>query len=193
MAKYVIPKGWHYNTNVAQRFLFLTNNVSPYIVEFHDSAWYSEDAIPGTKDDNDLNKLHGLQYMNAHLNSASIVWKPDFQNVGVINCYAYGYHKGQRYFGPKLGSVETGDRVRTMVKCLGKDQGYYFYFEGKHIIWDRDYAFGKIRRYPHFGGDPKAPHKVIIEMDKWKDPYEPTLGLVEKVKFTKNFNKNWVL
>ena len=93
MSNYKIKKGNHYHSNLQERMLFFTNKKSRFDVTFGDMCWYRRESIPGTADDGDKNKLHGLRFINDHKNSAAFVWRPNFDNTGFIDIFLFFFRR----------------------------------------------------------------------------------------------------
>lgn len=171
MSTYTIKKGKHYHSNILQHMMFLPRkfNESTYQLTFDPSCWYAEEDIPGTKDDADKNKLHGVRYWDDHVNSGAFVWRPNFDKPGYIDIFLYGYENQKRYNPRKpIATIQTGKYIVTGVK-IGTYKGqkaYYFNVNGIVWCWIHENPKAWFRRQPYFGGDPVAPWDMFVRMEK---------------------------
>lgn len=130
--------------------------------------------LPGTYDDEDVNKLFGIGYpWGAHRQSVRFGWHYN-QGTGKIRLSAYCYVKGKR----KIKAI-CDVPFFTWVRCsitVFKDE-YYLTVADAHNTWFKHgdahipATHKKIFCYRlglFFGGNKKAPHKMIIEMKKRK-------------------------
>lgn len=109
----------------------------------------------------DLNKLYGFTDVNSeiHDNSARIAWRWNGVNY---EYFAYVYSDRKRVF-KYLGNSESYER--HFFKIIAKDNYYTFVMDGVITIMDRSCKIEKglrFRCFPYFGGNDKAPVKMMV-------------------------------
>ena len=134
-------------------------------VNFTDSCWYEKE----NGDSEDLNKLFGFgTSLNHHKNSVRFAWKPDFENKGVIEIYAYQYNGGERQF-KHVTDVPVNKNILYTISLDGLTSEFNIYNPddeyGIHSV-EMKYPLSNInvgfKLFPYFGGDNKSPQTMRI-------------------------------
>lgn len=140
-------------------------------VVFNETAAYD---LPGTEDDDDVNKLFGFGYINGghHQDSARFGWNYN-NSTGRIRLFAYCYTNGTRVIH-QLGEVLPHKKVRLVVQDI---PGKYYSFS-VHDGYNNWHQLGAVR-IPHthskkwkyklgcfFGGNNPAPHTIKIKITR---------------------------
>lgn len=150
----------HKNTHAPLRFprLLIKPKLLAYRVGFTESCRYDIG-----KDQGDINKLFGVGYFPSHHdNSVRIGWNYDIGS-GKINIFAYWYVEGTRGW-QYLRSVEIGEQHYFKIYIDGNM--HRLDVAGRTYYIDVNATKVSYLLRPYFGGNRKAPHTVIIDMEK---------------------------
>jgi len=114
------------------------------------------------QDGADINKLYGFTDCNSliHQNSARFGWRVVQDQK--IEIFSYSYSNGKVDYH-SMGFTEP-NKV-DHYEIWAKYDSYYFNFNGAEYESDRskDCVHGlRVRLYPYFGGNAKAPHRMEI-------------------------------
>ncbi|MBA2403377.1 MAG: hypothetical protein H0V66_01290 [Bdellovibrionales bacterium] len=131
-------------------------------VVFDSSAIYSTN---NPDNQGDINKLFGFADCNSHhhTNSARFGWR--WFN-GQLEIHAYNYVKKVRQY--QLLEVIQLNRPYAMSISATNDK-YTFRIDDRQYNMPRGCSAAvtfKYLLYPYFGGDEKAPHDIVIELNK---------------------------
>lgn len=155
----------------------------PPIWGLHTKKWMERDVVfdetaaynlPGTQDDNDVNKLFGFGYVNGghHEDSARFGWNYS-EEINRIILFAYCYVNGQRII-QSICSVSPHKKVRLLIS-ISNDHKYFFsvhdgYENFRAIgILQVPFTHNKEWKYKlgcYFGGNNPAPHDITIKISK---------------------------
>ena len=156
---YVIKKGRHYaQLNINRLRIFSFRKSIEYRVMFDETSLYDTELYG-----DHINKLCGMTDVNSlvHSNSIRFGWRPNNRNLQ-IDLYAYWYDNGDRNF-IFIDSVELHE-THYLKLSIEKEQ-YRFQVENQILVIKRSKRgqFGlKMRLFPYFGGQPKAPRDIKI-------------------------------
>lgn len=140
------------------------------IVVFNESARYD---LPGTEDDEDVNKLFGFGYINGghHRDSARFGWYYDGYNGMVVVC-AYCYVNGARII-KELCPVSLDKEHLLSIDVIGRTYSFtVFNAHNLYLVYGgRDIDFTHKKEWSYklgcfFGGNNPAPHEITIKMNK---------------------------
>lgn len=140
------------------------------IVVFNESARYD---LPGTEDDEDVNKLFGFGYFKGwhHADSARFGWYYDSLSGMVVLC-AYAYVNGERKIKELCGAT-IGKEYLCSIDIIGDT--YTFTVFNPHNLYlvygGCDIEFRHEKKWSYrmgcfFGGDNPAPHEITIKIKK---------------------------
>jgi hypothetical protein len=164
-----ILKNWHYAIN---QLPFLPVYVKKHktvtrIYQFTDSCRYSIDE-PSC-----VNKLFGWSIGMHHTNSVRVGWSYDNQTE-MIQLWSY-YYIGGKLEKKKLCQVNIDEDVKisiasSVVYLHGKNTICYDIFINDRVL-DMKITDEKIKSFgytleTYFGGESKAPHKILIKFKK---------------------------
>lgn len=157
--KITIKKGKHTHSNV----LFRMMNTISFGKSFAKKVTFDAGCyFPYLNNDSkDFNKLLGVRYFDDHINGGYIVWRPDFENKGMIELWAYGYENQLRY-KHKITNVRTGVEFFASVTKL-KD-AYLFQVDETRYMHPHENPQAWVTVQPYFGGNNKAPYDIKIEL-----------------------------
>lgn len=162
MKKQIILKGFHRPLQLIpacfKNMAFGNNFELCKTIEFTDSCRYNL----GTEDQYDWNKLFGVcrGLFGIHKHSGRFAWRYN-TNTGTIEIAAYSYIDGIRY----MDFIKTIRLNKAYKFKLKKEAGYLlFYIDDQLLaeIWIgyADVFFGAGL---YFGGNRRAPQKIIVE------------------------------
>ena len=149
------------NTHAPLRFpqLLIKPRLLAYRVGFTESCRYDI----GIRDQGDINKLFGVGYFPSHHeNSVRIGWNYDMVS-GKINIFAYWYVGGICNW-QYLRSVEIG--VPYYFKMYIDGNTHKLDVAGRVYYVDVNGTTIAYMLNPYFGGNKKAPHDIIIDLQK---------------------------
>jgi hypothetical protein len=139
------------------------------IVMFDNSARYD---LPGSSDDDDVNKLFGFGFFPSHKKeSARFGWN---WNIGSskVNLFAYCYVDGLRVM-KKICEVMVNRRIKLSLDIIGKIYGFTVTdaINDWHLYGGLDIKFNHRKKLGYglgcyFGGTQPAPHTIRIEMSE---------------------------
>ena len=165
---YKINKGKHRAWPPAPG-LFWNKKTLQRVVSFDISAKYD---LPGTEDDEDVNKLFGIGYLPGHhTDSARFGWV--YNNASnKIDVYAYCYVNGERKI-KFICAINLFKRVLMVLDVLSDcycfsvvDPKWTNLVLGSiDVKKDHDKKIG-YRLGCYFGGNQTAPHKITIEIKR---------------------------
>jgi len=158
MKRYKIKKGWHYAFILFRRLGGWSRNRKTFLIRFKLSkeCYWSPKRNP---DDGDINKLIGISFgiFGVHKDSIRLGWKPDFDNHGIIEIYAYVYDKKSKVtIKRKITTVPVEQIHRGMFQIL--PNLYRISVNNSIIEIPNESPDKKIQKvlYPYFGGDNTA-------------------------------------
>jgi len=142
-----------------------------YWVKFGDSCQYNF----GDSDQMDINKLFGISSGLHHQNSARFGW---LWNIDKISLHSYCYIQGER----KSRHLTDLQQNKWYKLSVFTRSGFYIFevedesakLNSVSIENHKKFRWG-YNLWPYFGGNKKAPHDIVIEMEDF-DPY-----LMEKI------------
>ena len=161
---FTIKKGKHYSDNFVYKFFHFFNFASNifYKVTFNQSCKYELEG----EDKYDINKLIGFSRGLHHKESARFGWRYSSKD-DCIELFAYCYVSGNRTY-KKICNIELN---REAILEIAKNKNYYTFrvFQGIStyvftIDSESKFPFG-YRLWPYFGGNRKAPHDMVIELE----------------------------
>lgn len=140
------------------------------IISFDATAKYD---LPGTQDDDDINKLFGWGYANGghHQDSVRFGWNYN-NNTGRVALYAYCYVNGERIM-KWLCEILPHRKVLCMIDKIGNTYSFticdplntYYVYAGLDIHFDHNKKLAyKLGCY--FGGNNTAPHDIKILINR---------------------------
>lgn len=139
------------------------------IVSFDITAKYD---LPGTEDDEDVNKLFGFGFFPSHhKESARFGWTWD-NSTGKIVLWAYCYRDGERSI-TRICEIATYQRVKLSIDIIGNVYSFtvtdalnqYYVYGGIDILIEHKKIIGyKLGCF--FGGNKPAPHDITIKISK---------------------------
>lgn len=145
-------------------------------VLFTESCKYD---LPGTEDDEDVNKLFGIGYFpNHHKESARVGWRYCSKN-DKIEILSYCYISGQRMF-KNIGYAEIDTFYTISIRIDENDKVYRFKLEKneKPVVYNySSYIVDDTVPFTHkkkinyrlglfFGGNQPSPHNISIIISK---------------------------
>jgi len=149
--KYTIRKGKHFaNFTINRLFPFACKKLSGSVI------FDSNCLVPGEVDG--WNKLTGITSFKIHKNSGRLVWK-SFENR--IQLAGYVYYKGVRNWRT-ITEIPHGTWFGYSVEYI--DKHWRFTVNGKTIVMNGEMGFCKFRCYPFYGGQSKAPARMVIKL-----------------------------
>lgn len=154
----IFPRLWYNKQSIGCRIIFT------------ESCLYD---LPGTEDDEDVNKLFGIGYFPGHqVNSARFGWYYDAKKFHLSLC-CYCYLNGER-ISSVIGAASIGKAYDFSLKI--KDGQYQFMVKETHtgtVVASESISTGHHKKwaYPlglYFGGNNPAPHKMTFDISKIK-------------------------
>lgn len=148
--------------------LFFGKRLVRHVV-FDISAKYD---LPGTEDDEDVNKLFGFGFFPSHhLESARFGWTYNNQE-NKVELHAYCYVNGVRVM-KWLCTIPTYKKVKCSIDIIGDVYSFTvsdartqsLVYGGRDIAFDHDKKIG-YRLGCFFGGNNPAPHTIKIKITK---------------------------
>jgi hypothetical protein len=162
--KYTIKAGMHYSLHLPK--LYFGKKVFVCKVKFTESCRYD---LPGTQDDNDINKLAGIgfaPYPGSHMdNSIRIGWNYN-NTTGKIDLHWYVHEGGFVRYG-KLDSCEIGEEYEIKLILTPDQKSFIMSTKNSDVLVSFRYPDMLVGYYlfPYFGGEPyPAPHDVELYM-----------------------------
>lgn len=166
-------KKWHHSPNILQRLMqagiYQDKQQMERIVEFDITAKYDL----GNSDNNDVNKLFGIGYLNGlhQTDSARFGWNWN-QEAGMVSLFAYCYVHGERIIN-KICDVTTNKKILLSIYNL--KNRYSFLVHDARNTWHQLAASEVLithkkkwsyRLGSYFGGNNPAPHDITIKISK---------------------------
>lgn len=151
----------HKNTHAPLRLprLLIKPKLLAYRVGFTESCRYDL----GVRDQGDINKLFGVGYFPSHHdNSVRVGWNYDIVS-GKINVFAYWYAEGICNW-QYLRSVEIG--LPYYFKMFIDGDNHRLDIAGRVYNVSVNSTQVAYLLRPYFGGNKKAPHDIIIDLQK---------------------------
>lgn len=158
--KYIIRKNKHYSFHFPS--FTLSNKFKQYTIKFFKSCLYSF----GNADDNDVNKLVGYTFgmiPNPHKNSFRLGWNCI---NGRISLFSYAYINSERIIR-YLCDLDTDKSynviiyvIKNKIRVSIDDEVYY---TGIDVSGLPNFGW---KLFPYFGGNNKAPHDILIEINQ---------------------------
>lgn len=159
MKKYLIPEGWHYSIHLPRPYF--GKKVFRYEFEFTEDCIYD---LPGTKDDDDVNKLGGFSFGYHKHHSIRIGWVYNLKTQE-IDLYWYVYEDGFRRF-KKFDSCKI--KERKVVDLILTPDAQTFIMKSNNVDVIVPYRFPDtlVGYYlaPYFGGNIPAQHDTYLYM-----------------------------
>lgn len=158
---YEIRRGEHYSrrSGMPRRLVSLKDGRHlRFDAYFTNSCLY--DTTGMGYDAYDINKLYGFTDANSTKNSTRIGWRHN--GSGTIEVFAY-WHRDGRIGFQKLG--ETYPYKKDQYELWARNGYYYYRFNDVEFSTPRtvDAEQGvRVRLFPYFGGDKKAPNDMTI-------------------------------
>ena len=162
---YHIQKGGHYKSGIKIGLNF--RNKVTFKAEFDFSCIYDH----GTSDNYDVNKLYGFSTSwSHHKQSARIGWR--CINGIDIQILAYSYDQGVRQDPQLLGTVKPGNCFECSIEKRKGSFLFTFNHDDKNKFISVKIKDGwfplRYMLYPYFGGNMKAPHDMIMDVNEMK-------------------------
>jgi hypothetical protein len=147
------------NTHAPLRipYLLIKPRLLAYRIAFTESCRYDVG-----NDQADINKLFGIGYFPSHHNnSVRVGWNYDIVS-GKIQLWAYWYENSIRRYS-YLRSVDIGNIYYIKIYIDGEE--HTIDASGRRFSVNvKPQVFGYLLR-PYFGGNRKAPHDMMIDME----------------------------
>ncbi len=164
---YTILKGWHFALPPFP-LISWNKNVYRWKVLFNSSCVYDAGA-----DQEDINKLCGINYGGVHNNSARFGWRYN-KEENKIELLAYCYDSGER-----LNTIENEKSIgflelnrEYMIRMIVGLNAYFFCINGyPSLVQIKEHKNNKLGFYcrPFFGGNKSAPHTMQIKLKRSKN------------------------
>lgn len=155
----------------------------PFIFGLQLNQWMERDIVfdettaydlPGTEDDDDVNKLFGFGYLNGghHQDSARFGWNYN-NSTGRIRLFAYCYVNGMRII-QEICEVLPHKKFRLLISIF-QDSRYVFTvhdgYNNRFQVGTSEVGFTHNKKWKYklgcfFGGNNPAPHDITIKISK---------------------------
>ncbi len=166
---YRVPKGQHYAWPPAFGLYWQIKRMHR-VVTFDITAKYD---LPGTEDDEDVNKLFGWGYLNGghHKDSARFGWNYN-NTTSRVALWAYCYINGERVM-KWICEVPTYLKLLCQIDKIGNVYSFtvadphntYYVYGGLDIRFEHNKKLAyKLSCF--FGGNNPAPHDITIKISK---------------------------
>lgn len=166
---YIIPKGWHYS-NFFPSFKLIDD-----VMTFEKKMVFDESCHYEIDEPSCVNKLFGFCFgFGVHQESIRFGWTYD-KTFNQYTIWHYVYSEGKLYKYPMKSFTAKGVMLMNyMIKLhrwSGDDPKYRWVYRYFLYIDDLPVAEGRIKSNklflttlgPYFGGNTRAPHKIIIK------------------------------
>lgn len=158
--RFTIKQGQHYHSNQLARLLLLTKTKEHTSIQakimFSEDCWYPKSYVSN----NGYNKLFGSGGIAHQINSARFVWKPNFEQNGKFDIYAYTYTSGI-WTDKYITTVGVGQWVEYHVDNTSH-AGYTYLCNGVQVVvFHKNPEMNKILQ-PYFGGKDTAYRSMNI-------------------------------
>ena len=157
-----IEKGHHYSDGFIYKLfnIFHDSDRLAYLVKFDSSTLYLDDSV----DRFDVNKLFGFSIGLHHNNSYRFGWNC-LNNK--IHIYAYSYINKVRVIN-EICVIDTDKEYRFIIR-INKGKVLFSVIGEDYSIKQVSQAyltnnFFGYTLWPYFGGNKKAPHKMLIKL-----------------------------
>lgn len=161
LAKYTIKKGKHYCSRRLPGLHF--GSSMSRRVTLNPSMLYEH----LNKDSYDWNKLFGFSFgFMHHNNSVRFVWRPAFNDPGMIEIGAYQYNKGVRAM-EVICKLNAKQQIAYDFEIRLQYNKAFYHIDNVDVktatmAFKKPFSLFGFKLFPYFGGQNKAPKEISI-------------------------------